>query len=58
MQANYKKHVRCTIYIKLSAKCSHRLHYVIIVVDYNLILLKFFIIGDLLYPASARLLLA
>ena len=40
---------------KVTAKHAHRLYYVTIVVDYNLILLKFFIIGDVKYPASARL---
>ena len=38
---------------KVTAKLAHRLYYVT-VVDYNFII-KFFIIGDVNYPASARL---
>ena len=55
-QAHYKKHAILNIYINLTAKCSHRVYHVISVVDYNLILLQFFITGDVLYSASARLL--
>ena len=33
----------------------HRLYYVTIVVDYNLILLNVFIIEDIEHPASTRL---
>ena len=38
---------------RVIAKLAHRLYYVD-VVDYNLII-KFFIIGDVRYPSSARL---
>ena len=39
---------------KVAVKHAHRLYYVITVVDYNL-KSYFFIIGDVKYPASARL---
>ena len=39
---------------KVTTKLAHRLYYMITVVDYNL-KFKFFIIGDVNYPASARL---
>ena len=45
MKADYEKDVICTIYIKLTTKCSHRLYYVTIVVDFNLILLIFLLLG-------------
>ena len=52
-QANYKQYVIYTYIV--TAKHSHKVYYVILLVDYNLILLNFFIIGDVKYPASTRL---
>ena len=44
MQADYKKQVICTIYIYMCV-CSHRLYYVIIDVDFNIILLNLLLLG-------------
>ena len=49
----------CVLYTyQVTTKCSHRLYYVIIVVDFNLIFYNFFITGHVEYLSSARLPLA
>ena len=40
---------------QVANKCLHRLYYVIIVVDFNLMFYRFFITLDVKYPTSARL---